>query len=63
METRLSKTHYFVVEMPLDRFGQGPASPEEAVKTVWQVWDDVFNTVAVFASEFEALKMLEKLNE
>lgn len=43
-----------VVPMPLDSEGGGPADEADAVRTVYEVWDDCNITVATFDTRDEA---------
>jgi hypothetical protein len=43
-----------VVPFPVDKDGNGPCSDEVAAKTLWQVWDECFVTLAEFDNQNEA---------
>lgn len=54
---------FFVVDMPIDQYGNGPAQIGfNAVKVVWEVWDSELQTVSVHNTEQEALQSAEELN-
>jgi len=44
----------FVIPMDLDKHGRGPCKPNDKAKTVWEVWDHCFATLAEFDTEEEA---------
>lgn len=46
---------FIVLLMPLDYQGRGPASEEDTVKTIWQVWDAAWRTVSSHDTEAEAI--------
>lgn len=50
----MTKDELMVIPMPLDSEGRGPASEADTVRTIWQVWDGCWATVAEFASQEEA---------
>lgn len=54
---------FFVILMPLNEEGQGPASPGEIAKITFEVWNQFLDTV--FSSEFlpEAIYDCEKRNK
>lgn len=39
---------FYVIPMPLDKDGRGPADESETVRTEYQVWDAVNRTLATF---------------
>jgi hypothetical protein len=45
---------HIVIEMPIDENGKGPADLDKTVKVLWEVWDEVFKTVAVCETKEEA---------
>lgn len=51
----------FVIPMPLNAKGEGPVPDEEAVRTVWEIWDDDFVTISEHDSKREAEEALAKL--
>lgn len=52
---------FIVVHMPLNKDGNGPASPEETVKVVWEVWDSACQTVSVHDHGDDALTAQAKI--
>jgi len=54
---------YYVIVMPLDEDGNGPASDQECHKITWEVWDQVCETYGSFDYLPDAIDHAEKLNE
>lgn len=50
------------MEIPLNKQGEGPEMDyDKIVKTVWQIWDANFATIAEHSSEEEAKKEVVEL--
>lgn len=58
----LMDREYHVVYMPLNKDGNGPASPDEAIYDTWEVWDSVNNTLVICMSEAHAEEIVWALN-
>lgn len=43
-----------VVPFDIDKHGRGPCDARDKVKTIYQVWDDCWSTLAEFDTEQEA---------
>lgn len=52
----------FVIPMDIDKDGNGPCDKANKAKTVWEVWDHCFVTLAEFDTEREAQNFLDRLN-
>lgn len=50
------------VPIPVDIDGQGPCESEDTFKTIHEVWDDCFRTIATCPDEESALMIVEALN-
>lgn len=46
----------YVVDMPLDKDGKGPAEPWDTVKMTFEVWTEDYVSVASFDTLEEALE-------
>ncbi len=53
---------YHVIEMPVDEHGRGPVRPEDADRTLWQVWDECNLTVCECTTKAHAERVARKLN-
>jgi hypothetical protein len=53
---------YFVIQMPLNTNGEGPAGEHETVRVVYQIWDSCNMTVEEFTSPFDANRRCSELN-
>ena len=50
------------VEMPLDAYGNGPATEEDTVIVKWEVWDQVCQTICVCRHREDAEGIVDLLN-
>lgn len=53
----------FVVPMPINRDGEGPASSKDTVAIRYDVWDQSFSLLAEFRTEKEAKEFVKRVNE
>lgn len=53
----------YAISMPLDKNGNGPASPEETTFVTFEVWDQVANYICKGASKEDAEHIARLLNE
>lgn len=54
----------FIIEMPVNAEGLGPEMNSNLVTHIyWEVWDQDFNTVAVFNTKTEAQEYLKNINK
>lgn len=53
----------YLVEMPLDKWGNGPAIPEAEVLTRYEVWDQVCQVICVCQNADDARAIVAFLNE
>lgn len=54
---------FYVVEIPLDKDGNGPADSDQTISIVYEVWDQTFASQAQFMLRDDALRWALKLNE
>jgi hypothetical protein len=52
-----SESKWYLIPMPLDKNGDGPADPKETVRTVYEIWNDNFETACI-CSNFKAAKYM-----
>ena len=54
---------YFLIPMPINNLGNGPETNEQLkIWTLWEVWDQVHQTLGVFLFRKEAEEYLIQLN-
>lgn len=53
---------YFVIVMPLDKDGNGPADNSEIEYLTWEVWDQELTTHGSFQYLPDAIDECERLN-
>lgn len=53
---------YFVISMPIDKLGRGPVNEKDAHEVRYQIWDQLYVTVAEFYLKSEAEKAVKLLN-
>lgn len=56
------EVNYFVVDMPLNKYDDGPADPDETVRTIYCVWDSDFVQYGQFVDRSEAYEYANYLN-
>jgi len=54
---------YGIVPIPLNAAGQGPAPEKDTVRTVYQIWDECFDTVSEHTTYKEACEALNALQK
>lgn len=65
MKRKARERFYFVIVMPLDADGRGPASEErgEVRQITWEVWDQECTVHGSFQYLADAIDKCEELNE
>lgn len=60
--TDVRKRFYYVIPMPINAGGQGPADLHEAVELTWEIWTQELSSVASFEFLPDAIQRCEELN-
>ena len=60
---RVQDRFYFVLVMPVDANGHGPANMFDAVELTWEVWDQELNSWSSHEILNDAIQTCEALNE
>jgi hypothetical protein len=53
-----SESKWYLIPMPLNKDGDGPADPEETVKTVYEIWDNNLEAICTCSNLKAARYML-----